>query len=129
MKKDFSSWNKHKVLLDNTLDSDIVYFRKKEIWWCSLGVNIGHEQDGKNEHFERPVLIVKKTNRYLILGIPLSTKIKDHSYYFTYNFDDKQYSALLLQIRVMSSKRLLRRVGSLSGSEFQKIVTKIKNFI
>ncbi len=94
-----------------------------------MGVNIGHEQDGKNEHFERPVLIVKKINRYLILGIPLSTKIKDHSYYFTYNFDDKQYSALLLQIRVMSSKRLLRRVGSLSGSEFQKIVTKIKNFI
>jgi hypothetical protein len=31
------------------------YFREKEIWWACLGANIGFEQNGKNENFERPI--------------------------------------------------------------------------
>lgn len=47
-----------------------------------MGVNIGYEEDGKNEKFERPVLILKKFNQYLILVVPLSSKIKNNKYYF-----------------------------------------------
>ncbi len=52
------------------------YFLEREIWWAGIGSNVGHEEDGKNKGFERPVLILKKFNKYLVLIIPLSSKIK-----------------------------------------------------
>ncbi len=30
--------------------------------WCSIGINVGDEEDGKNELYERPVLVIKKFN-------------------------------------------------------------------
>ena len=54
--KDFDSWNKEKKGLEN-VGHDILSFHEREIWWCSIGINLGDEQDGKNELFERPVLI------------------------------------------------------------------------
>ena len=54
----FGSWTKLKIRL-HVSEDEPVYFREKEIWWASLGANIGYEQDGKNDNFERPVLILK----------------------------------------------------------------------
>ena len=48
--KDFDAWNKQKILLENTQRN--ISFHEREIWWCSLGLNIGDEQDRKNELFE-----------------------------------------------------------------------------
>jgi len=49
------------------LDGDFVkIYRGKKIliiWRCSLGVNLGVEADGKEEHFRRPVLILKAFNK------------------------------------------------------------------
>ncbi|MFA5871014.1 MAG: hypothetical protein WC842_03995 [Candidatus Paceibacterota bacterium] len=56
-KKDFDSWNIQKKKI-NTREK-VIFCNIREIWWCSLGVNIGSEEDGKNELFERPVLILK----------------------------------------------------------------------
>lgn len=56
-------------------------FKERDIWWASIGVNVGFEEDGKHEKFIRPVLVIKKFNRELFLGIPMSTKIKDNRYY------------------------------------------------
>jgi mRNA interferase MazF len=128
-KKDFQGWCKKKISLNDTDDKKTVYFRGKEIWWCALGVNIGFEQDGKNHNYERPVLILKKINRYLALAIPLSTKIKDHPYYIRYKQEGIDYSALILQMRVISSKRLLRRVGRMNTEVFQGIVESTKQFV
>jgi len=129
MKKDFQGWSDKKEILHNTPDEKIVYFRNKEIWWCALGVNIGFEQDGKNNDYERPVLILKKINRYLALVVPLSTKIKDHPYYFEYTYEGTRYSALVLQIRVISSKRFLRRIGRVDTGIFQGIVKFTRDFV
>jgi mRNA interferase MazF len=129
MEKDFQGWSKKKEILHNTPDERIVYFRNKEIWWCALGLNIGFEQDGKNNDYERPVLVLKKINRYLALVVPLSTKIKDHPYYFEYVYEGMCYSALVLQIRVVSSKRFLRRIGRLDANIFQKIAVFTMDFI
>ena len=129
MKKEFDRWCCYKKRLNDKNDKEIVFFRKREIWWCALGVNIGREQDGKNKTFERPVLILRKVNRHLILVVPLSTKIKKYQHYCTYKFEDKKYSALLLQMRIISSKRLLRKVGSLTQEEFLKISNGVNKFI
>ena len=62
--KDFDSWNTEKKQLEE-FGPDVLIFHEREIWWCSIGVNLGDEQDGKNELFERPVLVVRKFNRKL----------------------------------------------------------------
>lgn len=51
----FVAWTRLKIRIH--LSEKDVYFREGEMWWASLGANIGHEQDGKNETFERPILI------------------------------------------------------------------------
>ncbi|MDO8512513.1 MAG: hypothetical protein Q7S57_04525 [bacterium] len=56
MDKDFNQWNEKKKKLHNR--SDAPFFHKREMWWCSLGANIGSEQDGSGEEYYRPVLIV-----------------------------------------------------------------------
>ena len=71
--KDFDSWNEEKKSLEN-VGHDILAFHEREIWWCSIGINLGDEQDGKNELFERPVLILKKFNNKVAWVLPMSTK-------------------------------------------------------
>jgi hypothetical protein len=63
MQKDFDKWhNKKKKLDKNKIDYNFFY-HEREIWWSSIGLNIGVETNGKSDHFERPVLIVKKFNK------------------------------------------------------------------
>lgn len=47
MQKAFDDWNELKKKLDQNWRQPYVHHR--EVWWCSLGQNIGAEIDGKNE--------------------------------------------------------------------------------
>jgi hypothetical protein len=47
MQKDFPGWHRHKEQLHAQHQTPT--FQEREIWWCSVGVNIGHEMDGKNQ--------------------------------------------------------------------------------
>ncbi len=127
IQKDFDGWNMRKKSLDCYKKK--IYFRKSEIWWCALGVNIGFEQDGKNENFERPVLVLRKINRHLAFIIPLSSKIKNHPYYYRYDYDGKYFSAILFQSRVVSTKRFLRRLGVMEKINFYGIIEALIRFI
>lgn len=64
--KDFEGWSSVKTRIHS--EEKIPTFREREIWWCSTGVNVGVEQDGKNILYERPILIVHKFNRRLFWG-------------------------------------------------------------
>lgn len=124
----FVNWTKIKIRIQIT--KRIVYFREGEIWWASLGANIGHEQDGKNENFERPILVLKKFNQYILWAIPLTSQCKQgHPYYFPYQLGDKIYGAVLSQLRLISSKRLLRKVSVLPVKDFDSIRESIKDMI
>src|SRR5262245_13777525 len=102
-KKDFDGWNETKKWLHNRRDAH--FFLEKEIWWCSLGVNIGSEQDGKRNLYRRPVLIVKKISPRTFIGIPLTTVLKEDyahvSFYFNYNIS----TAIISQVRILDKKR------------------------
>lgn len=126
-KKDFERWNIKKEMLHQNRTG--VYFRKREIWWCALGVNVGYEQDGKNENFERPVLVLRKINRHLALVAPLTSKTKNHPYYYQYKHNDELFSAIIFQIRVASTKRFMRRLGSVSQKNFNNILDAVVNFV
>ena len=127
-KKDFEKWGIEKKLLDNKIYK-IPVFHAQEIWWCSMGVNIGDEQDGKNDLFERPVLILRKFNNGLAWVVPISTKIKDGPYYFIITHDGIQFSVILSQLRLVSAKRFQRFVRKVSRGQFYQIQEKVKSLL
>lgn len=110
MQKDFEKWNQLKQKIDST-NRQIIY-KDRDVWWCSIGINIGHEENGKNDFFTRPILILRKFNKQIFLGVPLTTKCKENKFYFRINFKDKEQSAMLSQIRVFESKRLKKEWGN-----------------
>ncbi len=127
MEKDFIRWHKKKCSID--LKTNTYLFRHREIWWCSLGLNVGSEEDGKNANFERPILIFKKFNRNLFLGLPMTSKVKDIPYHYTLTHGEKEYSILISQIRTLSSKRLIRKIRTVGSEEFSKITQRIKDVL
>lgn len=124
----FIEWTKIKIRIH--ISERVIYFREGEVWWASLGINIGHEQDGKNQNFERPLLIIKKFNQYVLWAIPLTSQIKEENiYYHQYESGGRKYAAVLTQLRLLSSKRLLRKIGVFPATDYEQIRTKIRNLI
>jgi mRNA interferase MazF len=128
MNKPFDQWNELKKNLQRQ-NQQIFFFHEREIWWCSLGINLGSEQDGRNDTFERPVLIVKKFNQDIFLGLPLTTAIKEGKYYYETTHEDRHYSVVLSQMRLLDKKRLQRKIRVLPEGEFEEIVRRFKGII
>jgi mRNA interferase MazF len=117
--KDFDGW--HNVKQGINTAEHLPSFKEREIWWCSIGVNVGHEIDGKNSRYNRPVLIVKKFNKRLFWGVALSTKIKEDKHYFIIDLHDKKQSILLTHLRLYDGKRLYNKIGGLSPTDFNAV--------
>ncbi|MFA7252609.1 MAG: type II toxin-antitoxin system PemK/MazF family toxin [Candidatus Paceibacterota bacterium] len=124
MIKDFDKWNEKKKSIHWTNQPTI--FHEREIWWCALGVNIGFEEDGKNENFERPVLIIKKFNRHVAWIIPLTTQ--KHNDVFHYQLKTSKTFIILSQQTSISSKRLVRFIEKISEDEILFIFELLKSF-
>ncbi|MCK4387059.1 MAG: type II toxin-antitoxin system PemK/MazF family toxin [Candidatus Pacebacteria bacterium] len=129
VKKDFGKWISAKEKIHNKKQG--VFFHEREIWFCSLGLNVGFEQDGKGNDFLRPVVVFKKFNNDIFLGIPLTKKDKNGKYYFDFYLNKKLKSvAILSQIRLIDSKRLLyRRKEVISKTDFEKMKKGLKKLI
>ena len=125
--KDFDGWNTKAKKLDSKIFNDFFYAR--EIWWCALGVNIGSEQDGKNESFERPVLILKRINKDSCLIAPFTSRLIDNEYRITTQSSGMHAQVVLSQIKVISTKRLLRKVGKIKTIIFFEIIIKLSLLI
>ncbi|MEN9557640.1 MAG: hypothetical protein RL141_9 [Candidatus Parcubacteria bacterium] len=120
-------WTKQKIpahYADRT-----VYFFEQEIWWARIGENIGSEENGKNERFERPVLVLRKISKDLFWALPITTTIRKGSWYYAFLFRDEQRSLILPQLRALSSKRLIRRVDRMSDHDFMAVCEKIRAFV
>jgi mRNA interferase MazF len=126
MSKDFDSWNIIKK--DTDAENHVPLFREREIWYFSIGENIGHEQCG-GKQFTRPVLIVRKFNPRLFWGVPLTTKTKDTRHYYGFEFKGLEQSAMLTQLRLWDANRLLRRMGKLPSNDFKQIRTDLANYL
>lgn len=129
-KKDHDGWNMLKKKLDNQLSPRTVYFHKREVWFCSIGHNVGFEEDGKGGNYERPVVIIKRCGPNLFLGIPLTSKIKTVKYYFGIGeVKDKVAMAMIAQIRLFSSKRLINKIDTVPKPVFQALKKAAKKFV
>ena len=126
MDKDFDTWNREKKVVDKKTVNRNLYFYAREIWWCSAGLNVGVEADGKNENFERPMLIVKKFNADMVWVLPLTTKEKANKYHFKLTHETIKSWVILSQIKTISTKRLLRKIGSISKADLQAVISRIQ---
>lgn len=127
----FDLWNEQKKTIHNRLPTVRVIFSEREIWWCSIGKNIGDENNGKNELFERPVIIFRKFGKRLVWIIPLTTQEKSSGdrYFYKFICKDINQNACLSQMRPISTKRLIRFVDTMSPENFQKIRKEIIDLI
>jgi|SRR3989344_2079722 len=128
MQKDFDTWNNNKKQLHGTGENKLYHAR--EVWWCSLGVNIGFEQDGSGDEYQRPVLILKGLSKNTCLVIPLTTSPKKHRMRVPLGIvDGKQASALLSQIRIIDTKRLVNKVSFIDKEVFNNIRKAAKDML
>ena len=119
MEKDFNSWNKAKKILESIPITK--YVHPREVWWCSLGINLGSEIDGKNENFERPVVIMKVYNRETMFVLPVTSKQKDDKFHYKIQTNNKIVWVKLTQARVVSNKRLSRKVDTIDELSFLEL--------
>lgn len=128
MIKNFDGWNKKKKEVNRSIKN--ILPGKRQVWWLSIGLNVGVEEDGKNNNFERPVLVVKVFNRQCFLGIPITSADKsDKKYYFPIDYNQKKYFLILSQIRLFSAKRLSRKIYKINSVDFLKIKRELKRVI
>lgn len=123
----FKEWLYYKFKISNLERKYVI--KQGEVYWCSLGVNVGDEQNGKGLYFRRPVLIFKKFNNNIFLGIPLSTKNKDNKYYITVTIKDITQSVMISQLRVIDTKRLDEKIGYISKKDFDSVQKEVVSMI
>ncbi|MBI2097702.1 MAG: type II toxin-antitoxin system PemK/MazF family toxin [Candidatus Vogelbacteria bacterium] len=126
--KDFDVWNDKKKQIHFSV-TEPVYFKEREIWWCALGANVGVETDGKNDNFERPVLIVKRFNRDMIWIVPITSTVGDKRFYHPIKYGPYRRWLILSQLKTISSKRLLRKVDFLPLRDFLQVSEAITSFL
>ncbi|HEU0085883.1 MAG TPA: type II toxin-antitoxin system PemK/MazF family toxin [Candidatus Paceibacterota bacterium] len=116
----FKSWTQLKIKIH--FSQKEIYPKSREVWWVSLGQNIGVEINGKNNNFERPVLVLKVFNRWCVLVAPISSSIRNDQYCIKFvNINREENIVNLSQVRVLSTKRLIRKIGEFSPSDFKKV--------
>ncbi|MEI6660045.1 MAG: type II toxin-antitoxin system PemK/MazF family toxin [bacterium] len=120
----YDTWNSLKKSLS---EKPRTYFNKGEIWFVSIGKNVGDEEDGKNENFERPVVITRKFNNNIFIGIPLTSQNKEGKFY--QKLKSFNSVAILSQVRLFDAKRLLRRIGRLDNTELNVLKENIRKLI
>jgi len=125
-KKEFDKWNKIKKKTHNNRKRP--HYHEREVWWCTLGVNIGTEQDGTGKNFDRPAVVIKGFSKNSLVVIPLVGRKKKGKFYLPLGkIYDREASAILSQVRLIDSKRLLRKIETLNKEAFKKLKKKSKN--
>jgi mRNA interferase MazF len=128
--KNHDGWNILKKKLDGQVSPRTVYFYKREVWYCSIGHNIGFEEDGKGGDYSRPVVIIKRCGANLFIGIPLTSQVKTEKYYLGVgNVDGRSATAMIAQIRLFSSKRLINKIDTIPMPVFTALKKATRNFI
>lgn len=124
--KDFDSWNKVKQHVHGEERSVVI--RRGEIRWASIGVNVGMEIDGKGESFLRTVLIIDCIGKGLALVVPITSGEKQFPGYIPLVWKGKTDSLCVHHMRVISTKRILRREAKIPSNTLAGIKEQIKKF-
>ena len=128
MKKDFKNWHKDKKNIHEGKERP--FFHEREVWFTSMGVNVGFEIDGKGEKFMRPIIVIRKFNNESLWGLPLTRNPKKGKYYYSFMIEEGQSStANLSQIRLIDSKRLQYKIGVMHKRDFVEVKEKLRQLL
>lgn len=126
--KNFDSWNKLKKDLHERAGNK--FYHPRDIWWCSLGVNVGYEQDGKDKDFQRPVLILAGLSKETCVVLPITTSKHVHKFRINIGMcTGKDSSVILSQIKVIDTKRLVNKIAVLDETMFELIRKSTKELL
>lgn len=126
MQKDFDNWNSRKKEINKKGENKLYHAR--ELWWCSLGVNVGSEQDGSGEKYDRPVLILKGLSKQTCIILPITSSAEKHKMRIPIGqVQNEGASVIISQIKVIDTKRLIYKIGFLDKDIFSKITKTIKD--
>jgi putative NAD(P)H nitroreductase len=120
--EEFDLWNQQKKQANQ--NSKQKYFKERDVFFCRVGKNIGHEQNGSGEKFLRPVIVVRKFTKNLFWGVPTTTKPKFGSFYHKFMLGDTVDYALLPQLKLFDTKRIAYKVGQVAKNDFKIIKEK-----
>lgn len=101
----------------HTNPQKIPHVSEGQIWWASLGENIGFEINGKR----RPVLIFKKLSRGFYFVIPLTTQLHSGTWYVNYKQGGREITACLSQARSIDYRRLHRKLGVVDDTDLNRV--------
>jgi mRNA interferase MazF len=119
-------WLKVKTVLIDAPQKNYL-FKEREVWWCSIGLNVGDEEFGKGAYFTRPVLVFKKLSGNSFLGLPLTRTLKDGSWYAPSTILGENGSVMLNQARVFDKRRLTKRIEVITDGEFKNIQDRFRD--
>ncbi|OGH67908.1 MAG: hypothetical protein A3C15_01760 [Candidatus Magasanikbacteria bacterium RIFCSPHIGHO2_02_FULL_50_9b] len=118
--KQFVKWFAVKQRIHETALT--LYCQDRDIWVCSIGENVGREQNGKREMFQRPVLVLKRFGNGTFLGIPMTSKFSLHRTVLQISGGS---FLLLSQMRLWDGRRLIRKVRRMAQREFEYIKSEV----
>lgn len=129
----YDRWNEIKK--ETNKSQRRIGIKPREIYWTKIGHNIGNEQYGKGKDFARQVIIIRQLTSDLFVGVPTTTSQKvDNDYFHKINYIDDldrniHSSAMILQQKVFSKKRLLSKIGKIDTKTFEEIKIKLIRLI
>ncbi len=127
MEKEFDKWNEIKK---ETHTEEPRLYTVREIWWCRLGANVGFEQDGSGRLFLRPVVIARAFGPNICLILPLTASKQKHPLRVSVgDVQGKQASALLSQMRIIDTRRLVEKVGFMNKQVFAQLKKALKDLL
>lgn len=130
MQEDFDQWNEVKKKIEASTYIKELFPKAGEVWMCSIGRNIGFEQNGGGSNFSRPVLVVKKFNNQMFWSVPLSTKQKQYDFYHNFTDpDNRNVSAILAQMKLVSIKRFKRRLYEIPDGLLNDMRIRLQAFL
>lgn len=130
----FDSWNNEKKQIQIKSLPKNFYINKREVWFVKMGINLGFEENGKDQ-FLRPVLVLKKVGN-LFFTVALTSKGKENNFYHKFDhielhnpkYQDSSY-AILSQVKVMDKKRFFENIGTVPQDEFEMIKQKLRTLL
>ncbi|HCC83296.1 TPA: hypothetical protein DEP96_00430 [Candidatus Uhrbacteria bacterium] len=125
----FEAWHKRKQIIVDRETYRQIFFREKDVWWCSLGLNIGTESYGKGDWFRRPVLILKKLSNDLCICPPITSKRRIGSWFASIMINGIEKWVMLCQIKTLHRKRFGIKIGFISDSDFTKVKEKLESLL
>lgn len=126
MLKDFDAWSKLKKKLEDKKNGPDVHTR--DVWWCHIGCNIGEEANGKNEAFSRPILVLKRITKNSFVGLPLTSKDKEGSWYVPISIHDRTSNVVISQVKMISTKRLTKKIARVDKADYFLVKKRFRKF-